>query len=151
VKILRPLADLVLERGKTAPAHITRGKLGEDAAYRHLRKLGYTVVARNYRTRDGRGEVDLIGWDQEQLAFVEVKTRRTEEFGAPEAAIDPPKRRNIIRAAADYLRRSGIEWGRARFDTASVVTTENGIEVQLQKDAFSRGSAPPAVRARRGV
>ena len=95
-------------RGKEEPEHLRRGRMGEDAAYRHLRKLGYTVVARNYRSRDGRSEVDLIGWDRGQLAFIEVKTRASRDFGAPDSAIDSPKRLNIIRGAADYLRRAGL-------------------------------------------
>jgi len=119
--------------------HLQRGRQGELTAYRHLRKLGYTVIARNYRTRDGRGEVDLIGWDGEYLAFIEVKTRRTDEFGAPEASIDSRKRQNILRAASDYLRRAGLEWSCARFDTVSVVWREP-VEIELQKDAFSRRS-----------
>lgn len=123
--------------------HLRVGKLGEDAAYRHVRKLGYTVVARNYRTRDGRGEVDLIGWDGPQLAFIEVKTRGTDAFGAPEEAIDSRKRKNMIRAAADYLRRAGIDWSRARFDTVSV-TWRDPVAIELRKDAFTwRLPAPP--------
>lgn len=143
------IVDRVFERRRGGPEHIERGILGEEAAYRHVRKLGYTVVARNYRTREGRGEVDLIGWDADQLAFVEVKTRSSGEFGDPDAAVDIPKRTNMIRAAADYLRRAGLDWSRARFDTVSVVIGRRGAEVQLQKDAFSRRSVVPAARARR--
>jgi putative endonuclease len=98
------------------------------------------VVARNYRTRDGRGEVDLIGWDGPQLAFVEVKTRATTEFGSPESAIDPEKRRHILRAAGEYLRRAGLEWDCARFDTVQVIGRDQ-MCVELFKDAFSRRSA----------
>ena len=124
-------------RGKEEPEHLRRGRMGEDAAYRHLRKLGYTVVARNYRSRDGRSEVDLIGWDRGQLAFIEVKTRASRDFGAPDSAIDSPKRLNIIRGAAEYLRRAGLEWSCARFDTVSVVGSDP-VEIELQKDAFTR-------------
>ena len=130
---------LFSRRAGSEPEHLRLGRLGEDAAYRHLRRLGYTVVARNYRTRDGRGEVDLIGWDGEQLAFIEVKTRTTEEFGAPETAIDRRKRLNIIRAAGDYLRRADREWACARFDTVSVIWRDP-IQIEVQKDAFSRRS-----------
>ncbi len=130
----------VFERRRAPEAeHLLRGRQGELMVYRHLRKLGYTVVARNYRTRDGRGEVDLIGWDGQYLAFIEVKTRRTDEFGAPAAAIDSGKRQNMVRAASDYLRRARLEWSCARFDTVSVVWREP-VEIELQKDAFSRRS-----------
>jgi putative endonuclease len=135
------LRDLVADWRRLAePEHLRRGRLGEEAAYRHLRKLGYTVVARNYRTRDARGEVDLIGWDKEQLAFVEVKTRASADFGPPDAAIDFRKRRNIVRAAADYVRRAGLQWDCVRFDSVSVIWSDP-VEVVLQKDAFTRRSA----------
>src|SRR5712692_7051322 len=136
---MKLLGQLFERRPAPEAEHLQRGRQGELTAYRHLRKLGYTVVARNYRTRDGRGEVDLIGWDGQYLAFVEVKTRRTAEFGAPEAAIDSGKRQNMVRAASDYLRRAGLEWSCARFDTVSVVWREP-VEIELQKDAFSRRS-----------
>jgi putative endonuclease len=57
------------------PAHQQTGRRGEEAAYFFLRKLGYVMVARNYRTPRRRGEIDLIGWDDDVLCFVEVKTR----------------------------------------------------------------------------
>lgn len=129
------------------PEHLLRGRRGEELAYRHLRKLGYTMVARNYRTRDGRGEVDLIGWDQDRLAFIEVKTRSSDEFGSPDSAIDSRKRLNIVRAASDYLRRAGLEWDSARFDTVNVLL-RNPAEVEVLKDAFTRRSGT-AVAARR--
>lgn len=119
------------------PEHLRQGRRGEEAAYRHLRKLGYTVVARNYRTRDGRGEVDLIAWDGSQLVFVEVKTRGTGEFGSPDSAVDSCKRLNMVRAASEYLRRAGLEWSCARFDTLSVVGHDR-FEVELRKGAFTR-------------
>ena len=128
---------------KTEPVNIRHGRLGEDAAYRHLRKLGYTVVARNYRPRDGRGEVDLVAWDKSQLVFVEVKTRSRDDFGAPESAIDSRKRLRIVRAADDYLRRAGREWSCARFDTVSVILRDP-VEIEVHKDAFSRRSAAGA-------
>ncbi len=118
------------------PEHLRRGRQGEDLAYRHLRKLGYTVVARNYRTRDGRGEVDLVAWDGPQLVFVEVKTRTREDFGAPEDAVDAEKRRHLLRAAEDYLRRSGQDRACARFDTVSVLLREP-VEITIYRDAFS--------------
>ncbi len=118
------------------PLHLERGSRGERAAYRQLRKLGYTVVARNYRTRDGRGEVDLIAWDGQDLVFVEVKTRSRTEFGSPESAIDLEKRRRIIRASREYLRRSGCRPASVRFDTISVLLREP-LELELHRDAFS--------------
>ena len=128
------------------PEHLRRGRLGEDLAYRHLRKLRYTVVARNYRTRDGSGEVDLIAWDGPQLVFVEVKARTREDFGSPESAVDTAKRRHILRAAEDYLRRAGHDRSCARFDIVSVILREPA-EITVQRDAFSLRSAAAATRS----
>ncbi len=113
------------------------GRRGEDLAHRYLQRKGYTIVARNYRTRSGSGEVDLIGWDGTALAFIEVKTRATEEYGSPESAVDLEKQHHLHIAARDYLRRTGIEWDVARFDIVSIVLTSPPV-VRLEKGAFSK-------------
>jgi len=121
---------------KPAVDHLQRGKQGELMAYRHLRKLGYTVVARNYRTLDGRGEVDLVAWDGSDLVFVEVKTRATDEFGTPESAVDGRKRAGMVRAAREYQRRSGRAPARIRYDTVSVLLRDP-VEIRVARDSFS--------------
>jgi putative endonuclease len=113
----------------------TRGRRGEDLAHRHLRSQGYTVVARNWRTRSGSAEVDLVAWEGETLVFVEVKTRTTDEYGSPDRAIDGEKRRHIARAARDYARRAGVDWGRVRFDVVNVIDERPPV-VQLLRNAF---------------
>ena len=130
------------------PVAIRNGRRGEDLAYRHLRKLGYTVVARNYRPRNGRGEVDLIAWDGPHLVFVEVKTRSREDFGSPESAVDAEKRRHILRAAEDYMRRAGHQGACARFDAVSVMLREPP-EITVHQDAFSPRSVAAAGRHNR--
>ena len=96
---------------------------------------GLRVVARNYRAKAGVAELDLIAWEGETLVFVEVKSRATEEFGAPERAVDPEKRDHLVRAAVEYSRRTGVPLTRARFD---IVTVVFGTPVRLQHlpDAF---------------
>ncbi|HZW81137.1 MAG TPA: YraN family protein, partial [Candidatus Deferrimicrobiaceae bacterium] len=91
----------------------------EEAAYFHLRKLGYTVVARNFRSPRCRGEIDLIGWEKDVLCFVEVKTRSTRDVKTGEAAVDRHKRREVAAVAREYLRRlpPSCQW---RFDVVSV-------------------------------
>jgi Holliday junction resolvase-like predicted endonuclease len=74
------------------PAHQLTGRRGEEAAYFYLRKLGYTMVAQNFRSPRCRGEIDLIGWDKDVLCFVEVKTRTTHDVKPGEAAVDRHKR-----------------------------------------------------------
>jgi putative endonuclease len=101
------------------PAHQRVGVRGEEDAYFYLRGLGYVMVARNYRTARCRGEIDLIGWDQDVLCFVEVKTRTSHGVKTAEAAVDYHKRREVARVARDYLRQlpPTCQW---RFDIVSV-------------------------------
>jgi putative endonuclease len=117
IGLLYRAADL-LRRRRYAENH---GRIGEDMAHRFLRARGCTVVARNYRTISGSGEIDLVVWDGGTLAFVEVKTRSSSEFGSPEAAVDAEKRGRVQRAARDYVRRAEIPWRDTRFDIVSIV------------------------------
>jgi putative endonuclease len=110
--------------------------VGEDYAHRYLRSKGCTVVARNYRTPSGAGEIDLVVWHGDKLAFVEVKTRATAEFGEPESAVDEEKQGKIQRAARDYARRAGVEWSRTRFDIVSIVLDGRRRRIEWIIDAF---------------
>ena len=111
------------------------GRRGEDLAHRFLRKQGYTIVARNYRLASGDAEADLIARDGEDLVIVEVKTRATDEYGPPEQAVNPEKRRHLIRVAREYARKTNTPWGHMRFDTVSIVLREPP-EITLLKAAF---------------
>src|SRR5579884_2200090 len=97
------------------------GRRGEDIAHRHLQRAGIVVVARNYRRSTGNGEIDLVGWDGDTLVFVEVKSRQTDEYGAPDRAIGREKWSNIIRAARDYARHAEVPWEKVRFDIVNIV------------------------------
>ena len=121
-----------LRRRRYADNH---GRIGEDLAHRFLRARGCTVVARNYRTLSGSGEIDLIVWDGARLAFVEVKTRSSSEFGPPESAVDAGKRERVERAARDYARRADISWQDTRFDIVSVVL-DHPPRIEWLRDAF---------------
>src|SRR5512147_2650013 len=77
------------------PEHLLTGRRGEDDAYFYLRRLGYVMVARNWRSPRHRGELDLVGWDGEVLCFVEVKTRTTRDVAPAEAAVDEEKRHDL--------------------------------------------------------
>lgn len=114
---------------------LATGRRGEDLAHRFLQKQGYTVVARNYRTRSGFGEVDLIAWEGDTLVFVEVKTRHSGEFGTPERAVDHEKRQKVIRAAGEYVRKAGTPWERVRFDVVSVLLSTPPA-ITHRRDAF---------------
>ena len=101
------------------PRHQLTGTHGEEDAYFHLWKLGYVIVARNFRSPRRRGEIDLIGWDADVLCFIEVKTRTSHDVKSAEAAVDRHKRREVALVAREYLRRlpPSCPW---RFDIVSV-------------------------------
>lgn len=124
-----------LARRRSADPAAATGRLGEDLAHRFLRRQGYTVVARNYRPATGAGEIDLVAWDGPMLVFVEVKTRASEEFGAPERAVDAEKEKHLLRAARSYAHRAGVEMERTRFDIVSVVL-KRPPRLDLIRDAF---------------
>ena len=111
------------------------GRHGEDLAHRFLRSHGFTVVARNYRPRTGPGEIDLIAWERENLVFVEVKARSTDEFGTPDRAVDMEKQRHLERAARDYARRANVDWDTVRFDIVSILLSKSP-KIELLRDAF---------------
>jgi putative endonuclease len=113
------------------------GAIGEDLAHRYLQAHGCTVVARNYRTRSGSGEIDLVARHGDTLIFVEVKTRATEEFGTPDRAVDPEKQSRVQRAARDYVRRAGANWEQTRFDIVSVLLV-SPPRIEWIRDAFRR-------------
>ncbi len=98
------------------------------------------VVCRNFHTRSGDGEIDLVAWDGDTLAFVEVKSRATEDFGTPDRAIDRDKQIALVRAGKEYARRARVDWERTRFDVVNVVLTEPPAVTHI-REAFSRGQA----------
>jgi putative endonuclease len=100
------------------------GVRGEDLAMRFLQKRKFIVVARNYRPRSGRGEIDLIAWDGDTLVFVEVKSAQNEDIGTPDRAVDRYKREALEWAARSYLATVRVPWERSRFDIVTVVGVE---------------------------
>ena len=113
------------------------GARGEDLAHRLLEREKYRVVARNYRPPSGSGEIDIIAWDGDTLAVVEVKTRATDDYGTPERAIGEHKRRRMERAALDYTRRAGVAWDQVRFDVVTVIDSDPPV-LALYRDALAR-------------
>jgi len=135
-KALHVFDAFVPEKPNEKPEHQRTGRTGEEIAYFHLRRLGYTIVAQNYRSRNKSGEIDLIGWDGDTLCLVEVKTRSSHAVKPAEAAVDREKRKAVARVAREYLRR--LE-GRpkVRFDIVSVYCEkEKQPEITVFKDAF---------------
>lgn len=129
-----------LRERQILPPTAALGRRGEDLAHRYLRSKGLLVLARNYRPSNGQAEVDIVARDGETTVFVEVKSRASDDFGAPERAIDGEKRKHILRAARAYATRAGLGWDRVRFDTISIVFTTPPSIVH-QQDAFFEGRA----------
>ncbi len=131
------LADALRHRHRTrhATTEQAHGRRGEDLAHRYLTRHGLTIVARNFRQRAGRGELDLVARDRGTLVFVEVKTRASADFGSPGRAVGTDKERDLRRAAGEYLRRSGIAPDQARFDLINIVLTRPPA-IEWIKDAF---------------
>ncbi len=136
---LRALDSVVrLLPGKpSGPRHLRTGRRGEEEAYFYLRRHGYVMVARNYRSPRSRSELDLIGWDGGTLCFIEVKTRTTRDVKPAEAAVDGEKQRDLACVAREFLRKTKGN-PPFRFDIVSIYF-EAGREMQIElfKDAFS--------------
>jgi len=116
------LGWLARRRGnKRLPAHLLTGIEGEDAAYFHLRRKGYVVVARRWSSGDLPGDIDLIAWDGPMLCIVEVKTRTARDATPAEVAVDDHKRHILRRLARQYVRQLPMETAPpVRFDVMSV-------------------------------
>jgi len=116
------------------------GIRGETYAYWYLRRLGYVFVARNYHPRSAKGEIDMIGYDGEVLAFVEVRTRtlRAELTALPELSVTTAKQHMLVRTAKFFLLERRIKPCPMRFDVLAI-DNELGAPpvVRLHKDAFS--------------
>src|ERR1700722_2717403 len=95
-------------------AQLPLGRRGERAAEEQLRRSGYRIVARNFRAAGA--EIDLIAMDGDVLVFVEVKTRRSRDAGAPEEAVDERKQKQIRRAAEIFAMRYRADDVTMRFD-----------------------------------
>jgi putative endonuclease len=138
--------------GKVGPEHLRRGKLGERAAKQYLKRQGMKFLAGNFRSE--RGEIDLIFRvkdppfsergilakllkmrrlkimrnDADCLVFVEVKTRSSEEWVRPAAAVDKERRGRLTRAGLDYLRLIGNPEVKVRFDIVEVLLADGVVQ-----------------------
>jgi len=113
----------------------TLGSQGERLAARYLKRHGYTILDRNIHF--GKYEIDLIALDGDTTAFVEVKTRRTDDPVSPEENVHYKKKQHIIRAARQYIDRENNPEMYYRFDIMAVVIPVSGKPTYtLFKDAF---------------
>jgi putative endonuclease len=106
------------------------GKDGEDLACDELRRRGYAILARRYRTRGG--ELDIVARDGDTLVFVEVKARRSDEFGAPAEAVTWRKRRKLQAMALDFLTRGRLSEVPCRFDVVAITVGRGGEPPRIE-------------------
>jgi putative endonuclease len=121
---------------KIQPEHLRRGILGERAAKKFLKQQGLKFLMSNFDST--RGEIDLIFRDYDCLVFVEVKTRSSEDWSRPAAAVNTERRRRLSRAALDYLRRLKNPPVKIRFDIVEVLLNEGEVrEIRHLPNTFS--------------
>lgn len=113
------------------------GDRGEDLAAAHLEEAGFRVLERNYFFE--RNEVDLVCFDPDQggeIVFVEVKTRRGETYGVPEASVTEEKKESLVEVARAYLHERKLEGAPARFDVVGVLLDGDEPRISHYKNAF---------------
>ena len=127
----------VIAAENTTTSHFELGRRGEELAIEHLERTGYHIVAANFSVPIGRNtrdaivnaEIDIVAYDGPTLCFVEVKTRASDEFAAPQVNVDLRKRRQIARAARGYRRMLGLTGAAYRYDVVTVVLTSPGKQI----------------------
>jgi putative endonuclease len=121
--------------GADKPLHLRHGELGERAAGKYLRRQGLKFLTANFRSK--RGEIDLVFRDEDCLVFVEVKTRSSEEWVRPAAAVNARKRRLLSQTALDYLRLLKNPPVKIRFDIVEVLLEDSAVrEVRHLPNSF---------------
>jgi putative endonuclease len=124
------------------PNRCALGKTGEDLACAELRRRGYAILDRRFRTRDG--EIDIVARDGSVLVFVEVKTRRSLRFGLPRAAVTADKQHRIARMAAAYLARRRPRAWSCRFDVVEITLDRDGTpRIDILTGAFDGWRGTP--------
>ena len=117
------------------PLHLQRGALGEHAARKHLQRRGLKFLTANFRS--ARGEIDLVFRDNDCLVFVEVKTRSSEDWVRPAAAVNGRKRRLLSQCGLDYLKLLKQPQVKIRFDIVEVLLTDGAVrEVRHLPNTF---------------
>lgn len=114
------------------------GRLGEQEAADFLRRQGYKIITKNYKTKFG--EIDIIAQDKNALVFIEVKARCSNAFGEPQEAVNKFKQIQISKAALTYLKNNSLLDSPARFDIVSVLYVNVAPEINLIKNAFELDS-----------
>ncbi|MEO6050811.1 MAG: YraN family protein [Pyrinomonadaceae bacterium] len=134
--------EILSIRNTTAKRELSLGDRGEAKAAEYLLRNGYRIVLTNFKVPVGRntkgvqvtGEIDIIALDGETLCFVEVKTRRSDEFTPVITNVNTRKQRQITRTAKVYRRIFGVREMKHRFDVVTVLMPKHAEpEIELTK------------------
>lgn len=109
------------------------GKHGEELAVKHLISKGYQILERNWRS--GHKEIDIIALKGDTLAVVEVKTRKSEDYGDPDIAVGAYKQQMLVNAADAYVRYKNLNV-EVRFDIISIILNTMEQKIEHIEDAF---------------
>ncbi len=113
---------------------LSLGKKGEELAIAQLRALKYKIIERNFKC--ALGEIDIIAREKDMLVFVEVKTRRTKDFGGPAAAVNQRKQQQLSKVALTYLNQKKLAEMPARFDVVAVELIPPAPRIEVIRNAF---------------
>jgi putative endonuclease len=139
-KSRRGLRDDARQQDDYKQQSLRVGVRGETYAYWYLRRQGYVFIARNYEPAREKGELDLVGFDGDTLAFVEVRTRALVKGrpALPELSISKEKHQVLVRTAHAFLRERHVKDCPVRFDVVAIDNTPGSLPVlRLHKDALS--------------
>jgi putative endonuclease len=141
------ILSIIQNKQSGAAATSVLGAEGEKLAAEFLvRAYGYRMVMSNFKASVGRnargvtvtGEIDLVAYDADLLCFVEVKTRSSDRYASPLAAIDLRKQRQIVRTARAYRKIFHLPQAGVRFDVVSIVLHEKTPpKIELFKNYFT--------------
>ncbi len=104
---------------------INIGKRGEDIAADFITKKGLLIIDRNFRTKIG--EIDIVAVDGDVVAFIEVKSRKTDTFGNPSDFVNRYQRKRIINTAQIFMKQKNLIDMQPRFDVCEIYSTTNTI------------------------
>ncbi|MBT8407491.1 MAG: YraN family protein [Deltaproteobacteria bacterium] len=114
--------------------HLIHGHEGEQLAARHLKRLGYRIVCRNYRCP--LGEIDIIARHRGVLVFVEVKSRKGAGRGSPKWAVTSAKQHKLSQVAWYYLQKQDLTETNARFDVVTISWLQGSPHLEVIENAF---------------
>ena len=110
-----------------------KGNWGEERAAELLKRKGYRIIAMQWKSL--RFEIDIIAEKGNEIIFVEVKTRTSEDYGQPWEAVKHDKRRKICNSADQYIRMNQCD-KEPRFDIISIVRTDDKTKITHLQSAF---------------